>query len=61
MLPQSTVVLRVSRNYSKVAYLKRSKSRNSEQCATMLDAILVVHVAQYNDELIIITAGARAD
>ena len=44
MLPQSTVVLRVSRNYSKVAYLKRSKSRISEQCATMLDAILVEHV-----------------
>ena len=27
MLPQSTVAQRVSRNYSKVAYLKRSKSR----------------------------------
>ena len=27
MLPQSTVALRVSRSYSKVAYLKRSKSR----------------------------------
>ena len=27
MLPQSTVALRVSRSYSKVAYLKRLKSR----------------------------------
>ena len=27
MLPQSTVALRVSKHYSKLAYLKRSKSR----------------------------------
>ena len=56
MLPQSTVALRVSRSYSKVAYLKWSKSRISvhhffsNQPSTLMREVTQLEVMQLKQQ-----------